>query len=248
MENSRPAAGIERPMRAARGEGAILFDPARVPQAEADWLDPAFWGARANPVAGSGRGAAWFVEGSFGRAVLRQYRRGGLVARLGIRHYAWLGEARVRSLVEFRLLSRLRAKGLRVPVPLVAGYARHGFGYSAALMVERIEGARSLAACCDAPRSPAWEAAGEAIARLHLAGVDHADLNAHNVLLDGAGQAWVIDFDRGRERAPAAGWREANLARLSRSLAKLDGPEGEWREGFARLRTAYAGAFARGAA
>ena len=41
-----------------------------------------------------------------------------------------------------------------------------------------------------------------------------------------------------------AGWREANLARLSRSLAKLAGPENEsWREGFERLRQSYEAAF-----
>lgn len=248
MENSRAAEAIERPVRDARGHGAIVFDRARAPQAEAAWLEPGHWGARATPVGQGGRGAAWFVEGPFGRAVLRHYRRGGLVARLGVRRYAWLGESRVRSFAEFRLLAALRADGLRVPAPLLAGYQRSGLGYRAALMVERIEGARPLSAFLDAPGEPAWDAAGAAIAALHRAGVDHADLNADNILLDGEGLAWLIDFDRGRRRPPAAGWREANLARLSRSLAKLGGAEGGWRAGFARLRAAYAAGFEGSAA
>ena len=35
-------------------------------------------------------------------------------------------------------------------------------------------------------------------------GVDHADLNAHNILLDGRGAVSVIDFDRGRVRERGA--------------------------------------------
>lgn len=247
MENSRAAEAIERPVRDARGQGAIVFDRARAPQAEAAWLEPGFWGPRAAPVQKGGRGAAWFVEGPFGRAVLRHYRRGGLVARLGVRRYAWLGEGRVRSFAEFHLLSELRAGGLRVPAPLVAGYQRSGLGYRAALMVERIDGARPLSAFLEAPGDPAWAAAGTAIAALHRAGVDHADLNADNILLDGEGLAWLIDFDRGRRRPPSAGWREANLARLSRSLAKLGGSQGGWRGGFDCLRSAYAAGFEGGA-
>ena len=61
---------------------------------------------------------------------------------------------------------------------------------------------------------------GAALAQFHNAGAYHADLNAHNILLDAAA-VWVVDFDRGELRAPARGWRLANLARLQRSLLKL---------------------------
>ena len=81
-----------------------------------------------------------------------------------------------------------------------------------------------------------WRAVGAAVARLHHAGVDHADLNGHNVLLDADGAVSVIDFDRGRLRAPGI-WVTRNLARLRRSLAKISrglppgrysGQEWEW--------------------
>lgn len=237
-----------QPFRDERGTGAIVFDPARLPQASAAWLDPAHWSEAAEPVARGGRGAAWFVAGSFGQAVLRHYRRGGFAARLSSNRYLWLGERRVRSLAEFRLMSELHAAGLRVPAPLLAGYWREGLGYRAAILVERVADARSFADWRSQPDSPVWEAAGLSIAHLHHAGVDHADLNANNLLVDPLGRVWIIDFDRGVRRSPDSGWREANLRRLARSLAKLShGESQDWGRGFARLRAAYEHAFAHAA-
>jgi 3-deoxy-D-manno-octulosonic acid kinase len=48
-------------------------------------------------------------------------------------------------------------------------------------------------------------------------------------LLDGAGVVRVIDFDRGRVRAPGR-WASRNLHRLRRSLAKIsrDLPSGRF--------------------
>jgi 3-deoxy-D-manno-octulosonic acid kinase len=66
-----------------------------------------------------------------------------------------------------------------------------------------------------------WAEIGRVIRRFHNAGVWHADLNAHNVLLDANGAVTLIDFDRARFRPPAKRWREVNLARLLRSLNKL---------------------------
>lgn len=239
----RVIAGERRALAAGRGNGAILVDRDRLPQAEADMLDPAWWQARATPVSGQGgRGAAWFVADGFGQGVLRRYRRGGFAARLSTDRYLWTGESRCRSFREFRLLALLRLQGLPVPAPLMAGYRRHGLSYSAAILVERIPDVRSLAElACSTPDGAHWEAVGAMLARFHAAGVEHADLNATNVLLDGADAPWLIDFDRGRLRPPAAGWREANLARLQRSLAKLcgDAADAAWRSGFARLRRVY---------
>ena len=58
----------------------------------------------------------------------------------------------------------------------------------------------------------------------------------------------MIDFDRGRLRIPATGWREGNLRRLLRSLHKLRGErdQGEVEADFARLRRAYDLAWKRG--
>jgi 3-deoxy-D-manno-octulosonic acid kinase len=51
--------------------------------------------------------------------------------------------------------------------------------------------------------------------------VFHADLNAHNLQVDGLNRIFLLDFDRGRIRTDPSNWREANLARLHRSLTKI---------------------------
>ena len=96
----------------------------------------------------------------------------------------------------------------------------------------------------DAP----WEETGRLIARFHRAGLDHADLNAHNILFDVTGQGWMIDFDRCRLRIPDTAWRERNLARLKRSLLKLRGARepAVVKDDFARLRGAYDATWQRG--
>ena len=242
MEFSTAADLRPQPFRDARGTGAIVFDAARMGQASADMLDPDFWGEAASPVSEGGRGAAWFVRGGFGEAVLRHYRRGGLAAKFSRVSYLWQGERRVRSFAEFRLLARLRAAGLPVPAPLLAAYWKRGPVYSAAILVERISGARTLASwLARAPDEAPWEAIGAVIARMHAARVEHADLNAHNLLVDADGAPWLIDFDRGRLHWRRGPWRQRNLDRLARSLAKLSRDE-RWKPGFARLCAAYGGA------
>ena len=82
------------------------------------------------------------------------------------------------------------------------------------------QGGRLGAATAALGSGALWRGAGAVIARLHRAGVDHADLNAHNILLDTRGAFSVIDFDRGRLRAQGA-WTSRNLQRLRRSLRKI---------------------------
>lgn len=231
----------------ADGSGAVLADAA-LPPGDLRWFDPAAWGEAATPVAEGGRGAAWFVEAPFGNAVLRHYRRGGLVARLSREHYLWRSAAQTRSFAELVLTRTLFDAGLPVARPLAACYQREGGFYRAAILLQRIPDVRTLASLADAHDAP-WAQAGALIARFHRAGLDHADLNAHNLLFDAAGKAWLIDFDRGRLRRPARAWREANLARLLRSLHKRRGRRSRdaVEADFARLRAAYARVWEAGA-
>jgi 3-deoxy-D-manno-octulosonic acid kinase len=236
------------------GYGAILFDSERARQVEPEWFEPAYWGERARPVSVGGRGGAWFIDASPADSVstgmvLRHYLRGGLAANVSRDGYLWHGADRVRSFAEFRLTRALHARGLPVPRPLAASYRRRGASYRAAILVERLEGVHSLAeritvAGADAP----WEETGRLIARFHRAGLDHADLNAHNILFDVTGQGWMIDFDRCRLRIPDTAWRERNLARLKRSLLKLRGARepAVVKDDFARLRGAYDATWQRG--
>ncbi|HTN33706.1 MAG TPA: lipopolysaccharide kinase InaA family protein, partial [Marinobacter sp.] len=111
------------------------------------WFDTGFWGKDATLVASGGRGAAWFLARSPGPDfVLRRYRRGGLVAWVSGASYLFLGEARVRSLAEFRLLQYLYERKFPVPEPIAACYQRHhAVGYSASILVARIPEARPFA-------------------------------------------------------------------------------------------------------
>ncbi|PZQ19709.1 MAG: 3-deoxy-D-manno-octulosonic acid kinase [Rhodanobacter denitrificans] len=201
-------------------DGAVLYDAALGAAPQSAWFEPAV-AATAPPRGGRGRVA--LVDTPAGRGVLRHYRRGGLVARFSADRYLWLGLERTRAFREFRLLARLREAGLAVPSPLAARVQRDGLRYRADLVTGLIADARTLAERVVGGEADEDLAArtGEAIARLHGTGCWHADLNAHNILIDATGTIWLIDFDRSRLRAPTLGWQQQNLARLRRSLEKI---------------------------
>ncbi len=208
----------------------MLADPAALGNLEAHaaetLFDPEFWRGRGElSDAARGRGAAWFIASGGRRWVLRHYRRGGFIARFSRDAYVWTGEDAVRAFAEWRLLDELVERGLPVPRPVAAHYRRSGPWYRCDLITQRIADAEPLSArlATGLPLPESWwRAVGAAIARLHGAGADHADLNAHNILLDARGTVSIIDFDRGRLRAPGA-WRAGNLRRLRRSLDKISG-------------------------
>lgn len=205
--------------------GAMRFAPDRIPEPSPALFDPATPGLRATPVGVGGRQAAWYVHGpGLDNAVLRQYRRGGLIARLSHDHYFWAGAGRTRSFAEFDLMHFMAGRGLPVPRPLAAAYWRSGPVYRAALLTECIPQARALAKMLEACNP---QRVAGAIYAMHEAGVWHADLNAFNILIDHTGKVWLIDFDRGRRRTMTSGPRTQNLQRLRRSLVKVAGAAGD---------------------
>lgn len=224
--------------RVDTAEGAILFDRTRMAQADATLFDPRRGAPGAVQTRG-GRGAVWSVSGSFGDGVLRHYRRGGLVAHLVRDRYPWHGEDATRAFREFRLLAELVARGLPVPRPLAAHYRRGGLTYRADLLTELVPQSRTFAD--RVAEAALWPSVGRMLARFHREGVWHADLNAHNVLVDTQDQVWLIDFDRGRLRPLDSSWFEANLLRLRRSLLKI-GAEAAWDAHWPALLDAYVGA------
>jgi 3-deoxy-D-manno-octulosonic acid kinase len=217
------------------GRGAILYDDALLDHADAALFTPPASAASAV----GGRGSAWIVARADGAWVLRHYRRGGLPGRFIRDLYLWTGLDATRPWREWRLLDSLYKEGLPVPRPVAARVARSGPVYRGDLLTIRIPGARSLAEMLRAPHHDfPWAAAGRCLRRFHDAGVWHADLNAHNLLLDGEGRVHLIDFDRGERRVPALGWQQANLARLARSLEKL-APGSTDRDGWRALLDGY---------
>jgi 3-deoxy-D-manno-octulosonic acid kinase len=210
--------------RHATATGAILYDPSRLDQPSPLEFDPAAL-ATAGRIAGSapGRGTTWFISApnhANETWVLRHYRRGGWAA-IARDWYAWTGEARTRAFRELRLLARLHEFGLPAPEPVAARIRRCGPAYRADLLTVAIKDSSSLAELsAGAAPERLMSAVGACIRRFHDVGVWHADLNAHNVLIDRAGNVHIVDFDRARLRAPGH-WAARNLGRLHRSLTKL---------------------------
>ena len=226
--------------------GAMLYDAACL-----DHPDPR--GVRAGVLAGArgacrqrrgGRGTVAFVTtaagAALGAAALSPRRLHGPPRRRPV----FLDRRAAHALVSrVPPAAAVAAWDLPVPQPVAARYARTAAGLSCRPHHGGVADATDTGAGV-AGRSVVDDGLGRdrprASARLHARGVQHADLNAHNILLARAGDVYVLDFDRGRIRARGA-WERVVLARLHRSLAKVTAglPAGSLR------RRAVAGAAAR---
>jgi 3-deoxy-D-manno-octulosonic acid kinase len=203
--------------------GGILYDTSRLRKPGAELFDIDHWRTQGSLQEMSGGRASIAIVGTGAqRWVLRHYRRGGFIARLSRDRYFWLGESRTRSFAEWRLLAELRRRGLPVPAPVAARYVRGVLTYRADLITEHLANTRTLADAITGAELPreSWEAVGRTIARFHREGVHHADLNAHNILLNQIAEVYLLDFDRGRIEARGA-WEQEVWARLRRSLEKV---------------------------
>lgn len=171
-----------------------------------------------------GRGQVVFFEHDDQHLVLKRYHRGGILSRLIKDTYLYSGLSRSRMWQEFHLLARMRELGLPVPRPIAVRCVKTtALSYQGELIIERILNARTLAAIlCQQPLpETTWEAIGEVIRRFHDHNVDHADLNACNILINSQGQVYLIDFDKSRIHSKRNNTRRhANLGRLRRSLIK----------------------------
>lgn len=211
---------------------AVVVWPDSGVRPEDAWFDRhALAASGSGSAGGTGRGATVLFDADGHRLVLRHYRRGGMVRHLVADRYLRTGLRNSRPWRELAILTRLYTGGMPVPRPFAARIAPTGIlspWYRGDLVTGYLEGTCTLADTVRAgsPQEATWSAIGETIAGFHAAGVDHADLNAHNVLLDEAGTVYLVDFDRARLRLPPTGrWAEGNLARLRRSLDKLAASE-----------------------
>jgi 3-deoxy-D-manno-octulosonic acid kinase len=204
--------------------GGILCDGNVDFEWEADAFTVEYWRhrGRLQEAAVGGRGTVVFLQQGDDEWALRHYQRGGLFGRLFEDHYLWTGEAKTRSFREWRLLNQLYGLGLPVPRPIAASYVRTRGSYSANLITRRIPGAEPLSSRLSRATLPQerWADIGRCIRRFHDAGVWHADLTAHNLLVDRDDAPWLLDFDKGRIRSGGR-WRQANLDRFLRSLRKV---------------------------
>ena len=201
----------------------VLYDARRLEQVSDDWFQESYW-RTAGKVFGEalGRGSVVFVRHGDDTWVLRHYHRGGFVGRFIRDRYFWRGVEQTRAFREWRLLSELRTRQLPVPPPVAARVRRRGLGYTADIITEYLDNTRSLETVLnDGDAIPEqWELIGRTLRRFHDHGVDHADLNARNILVDDNRQVFLVDFDRGKLRGLGS-WRDENLRRLQRSLRKV---------------------------
>lgn len=226
---------VLRPMRTSGGElpsrvtescfeGQTFWrDPDQLAEVSAASFEAASHANAFTLATGSGRGQAHCVQAptGSGQFVLRHYRRGGLMAKVSHDRFWRTVPHQSRAMQEFSLLRLMRSWGLPVPRPIAARHDPQGLFYRADILVEMIPGSRNVAQLLG-ERSlgeAEWRALGQAIRQMHDRQVFHSDLNCHNLLLDDAGRAWVVDFDKCGVRG-GEDWKMQNLERLLRSLRK----------------------------
>jgi hypothetical protein len=174
-------------------------------------------------------------------ALVRRYCHGGALRYLtGDIFVTWPP----RPLKELAITEEARRRGVPTVEILAAGIEQvWGPLYRGWLVTRELEGARDLwtvlqgGSCAT---TALLRAVAHALRRMHRQGIYHGDLNLKNILIRREGdelKAYIIDFDKAGffpGGVPAAKARR-NLARLRRSIAKLD-PErrylslGDWEE------------------
>ncbi len=215
----------------------IWYDPellAQVPEGDIDQIFEAEYWQQQDAISGSaqGRGITWFIQLDDIQAALRHYRRGGLFGKLVEDQYRFSDWENTRCAMELNVLNVLANAGVNVPKPIAARAIKSGLLYRADLMSERIPNAKDLVDILVAHPIDAniYRKIGQEIRKMHDTGVNHTDLNIHNILLDDSQTVWIIDFDKCRQQA-GDDWKESNLNRLKRSFLKeVNKRQIQWQE------------------
>ena len=209
----------------------LLYDADSVNDITLQWFDAHYWRTEQTLFGtAQGRGSTVFFQHQGQIYALRHYYRGGAIARLLQDRYVWHGVEQSRAWREWRLLALLHQRGLPVPAPVAAHLHRSGVCYTADLITLKLPDSQTLAQQLAVARldDTVWQRIGAVLRQFHAAGVDHADLNAHNIVFSGE-RIYLLDFDRGRLRTShgpfARYWQNANLQRLQRSLYKIAVPK-----------------------
>ena len=170
-------------------------------------------------------GPAEALPGAFGRggilragdAVLRPYRRGGLVRFVNQRTY----RTSIRFAAEYAIHRSLWEAGFPTVEPLGYAWRPHRWG---------VEGVFITRFAAGEPWPRRWDLSARLLPDLDRAlgalcawGLWSPDLNATNILLPPDGGLLLMDWDRARF-APSADLRSRYDERLRRSLRKLGAP------------------------
>lgn len=170
-----------------------------------------------------GRQAAQRFKVNNRQYILRHYFRGGLPAHITKDRFLFRGWNVARPYKEIKLLLEMSQLGLPAPFPVAARCVVNKISYCADIIMVEIPDTKSLALILEERKLTAdeWQAVGKMIQRFHRLGFQHVDLNANNIIMGHDGNMHLIDFDRCVRRPYAKSWAMAGLARLQRSLLKL---------------------------
>ena len=220
--------------RIEHGSEIIWYDPECFDSFQRDFFEIDYWREQ-DAIRGKavGRNTTWFVEDAVCDKVLRHYYRGGMIGRVMEDTFLHVAESKSRAMAEFTVLAKLYRRGLPVPRPCAARMVRSNLVYRADIILNLVENSLDLVAVLKerALTKEEWQTIGKMIRQFHDAGLYHADLNSHNILLDDQGKAWLIDFDKCHFRQPNT-WTRENMDRLLRSFRKEKGlhPDFHWQE------------------
>lgn len=181
--------------------------------------------------------------------VLRHYHRGGLPAKIINDQYIWTGLEKSRAMQELQILADMQELELPVPRPAAARVCKKGLIYQADIVTILIPNVTTLSSILTREEisDECWQHIGEVIKKFHQHHFNHADLNAHNIMLNkkqGVCQdVHLIDFDKSKLDESSNGWKMKNLQRLKRSLEKLKNENGGFNfnaNNFSSLMQGYA--------
>lgn len=137
-----------------------------------------------------------------------------------------------RVLTELAITEEALRRGVPVPEPLGAIVERFAPGVHRGMMVTRALNGMTLwefVRTDDDPkvRGHVFRLVRHAVDTMHGAGLFHADLNLHNIFVTPVAESFsivILDLDKARlyPRALPNFMRRRNLARLARSIRKLD--------------------------
>ncbi|WP_111978235.1 3-deoxy-D-manno-octulosonic acid kinase [Algibacillus agarilyticus] len=210
-----------------------------------DWFKPSHWQAQKKITGHSaGRNITYFFQENKTQYVLRHYYRGGLIGKILTDAYVFLGLKNTRVYREFALLEEMQRLNLPVPIPVAAKISQNFHLYRADIIMQQIPHAQDLSQrlLTDILTDNDWQTIGTTLAKFHNAGIYHADLNIHNIMIDDEKKVWLIDFDRGQKKKIATQWQQANMSRLLRSFnkEKMKNSQLNWNEqAWLTLESAY---------
>ena len=170
--------------------------------------------------------------------IKKHYFRKGLMKFLGD-NYLFAKLQNTRSFQEYSILKYLVKKNFNTCKPIIGWISSNMISYKANLVVEKIEGTKTLSATLisiyregrDLSKiSSGYYLLGKEVAKMHHHGVFHGDLNANNILVtreifhstDKSSKGiYIIDFDKSKIQKISKKDISSNINRLKRSLNKI---------------------------